>query len=884
MKCRLNKILLISFVAILGLARVAPAQVTGSNDSIPLADALSRIGGHYHTHILFKQEWVQGLRTVMPPYFYGLGQDLNYVLDNRPFSYYNYHNQYIILYRNNNAGMMRSRGRNISAVYSKILYRLEGKVLSEKEETPVIGATVFINELDTGTITNINGFFHFTLPEGNYTLTIKSVGFVEQTENVDLSDNKSVKYYLPNEVLQLNEVVISGRAEENVNESAMGVSKLNVKNLRVQPNFMGEADIVKSLLMLPGVTTVGEAASGFNVRGGSADQNLVIMDGAPLFNSSHVFGLFSTFNEDLVDNVTLIRSGIPPRYGDRLSSVLDVNTKTRQVNRFSGNGGIGLFSSHLALSIPVIKDKLSILTGGRILYSDYLLHLLKNSEISHSSAFFYDGNIKVNYRIKKGSQLFYSFYKSYDKFKLPSDTLYSWGTENHSVTYNQLIGKKLVVNAIGVLAKYNYGLSESMPKVAFNWNAGIYDKNLKLEFFYIPGESHKIDFGGSMAWYTFIPGSLTSGPKSIINPFLQEDLYARESYIYASDEFDLFKFLRIMAGLRVADFSQVGPGTIHLYEPGIPRSLDTQTGSKTYGQGKKINDNYGIEPRLSFRFLLNSENSIKLSYNRLYQYIQQISNTTAITPIDLWFPSGAYLKPQRCDQVSLGFFKNFHVDKFETSAEIYYKWLDNVIDYKNGAELFLNPNVETELLQGKGKAYGLELSARKNIGRVTGWASYSYSRSLRKIAGPTPDETINGGNFYPSNYDMPNDFKFTLIYQINRRWNVAWNYVFSTGRPTTYPMSKYEVDKITIANYGNRNLERLPDYHRLDFSVTMKGNNRKNKLWDANWSFTVYNVYFRQNAYSVYFKPIPGSRIPQAYKYTILGTIIPSLAYNFRFL
>ena len=819
----------------------------------------------------------------MPPFFYSPDKDLNYILKNVPVSFYNYKNRYIILYRDNAALGTRFNGAG-NSLYSNIKYRLEGRVLAENDETPVIGATVYINELDTGTITNISGFYRFRLPAGDYTITVKSVGFVDQTQQVSLDDNKHVNINLYNEVRQLNEVVISGQAEANVNESTMGISKLNIKTIKDQPAFMGEVDVIRSLLMLPGVSSVGEASSGFNVRGGSADQNLVLLDGAPLFNSSHVFGLFSTFNQDLVGNVTLMRSGIPPEYGGRLSSVLNVKTKTDQVNRFSGEGGIGLFASRLTVQVPVIRDRLTVIAGGRGLYSDFLLGSLNNTVLKNSSAFFYDANVKVNFKIHKGSQLFYTFYESYDQFRLPSDTLYSWGTQNHSLIFNQLIGKNLVLNVTGVLAKYSYGISEDQPQIKYNWDAGIDYRSTKIDFYYQLNQSNHVDFGASIAWYKFNPGSLVVGPESIINPIQQDNQFGRESYAYLSDEFDLNSFIRVMAGLRYSLFSRIGPGTVSLYEQGAPRESSTLTGSKDYSKGQTISTDQGLEPRVSLRFLLNELNSIKLSYNRLYQYIQQISNTASITPIDLWYPTGPYLDPQRCDQLSVGYFRNFNLDKYEASAEIYYKWLDNVVDYKNGSQLFLNPNIETVLLQGTGKVYGLELSLKKNLGRVTGSLSYTYSRSFRKIIGDTPEETINEGKYFPSYYDIPHDFKITAVYKINRRWSMSGNFVFNTGRPATFPLSKYEIDKIVVANYTERNLQRIPDYHRLDFSVNLKGNNKKNKLWDSSWSFTVYNLYARKNAYSIYFKPVPGSRIPQAYKYTILGTIIPSIAYNFRFL
>ncbi len=868
-----------------GFSPAAYSQAGASSDSIPLTRAVSLIHEHYQVDFIYKTEWFDPYKTLMPSGFSGLEHDLGFVLKGLPFSFINYKDIFIIFYKNQEAALnMYDTSYRPAATGPDILYKLDGMVVDVKDETPVIGATVYIPALKKGTVTDINGSFRFNLPAGTYYMQIQSVGYVSQTEKVVIDKDQSKTFFLPKEVHLLNEVVISGKPNENIYETMAGLSRLSVSEMDVQPALMGETDIIKSILMLQGVSTVGEAATGFNVRGGSADQNLVIMDEAPLFNSSHVFGLFSTFNEDMVDQVTLMRSGIPPRYGGRLSSVLEVKTKSNQVNRLAGEGGIGLFASRLTLEVPVIKDHLTILAGGRSLYSDFLLGMINNKSIKNSNAFFYDGNIKMNLKIMKSSQVFYTFYKSYDQFKLPTDTLFRWGSENHSLTYNQLIGKKLAVNLTGVYCKYRYGMSEDMPRIAFDWNAGIDYKEAKVNFFYQPDKSNRIDFGGGTAWYKFIQGSLVPGKESSLYPVKIEDMYGQEKYAYASDEFDLFSFIRIMAGVRYSQFSQTGPGTIHIYQAGVPESRETITGSRVYGKGEKISNDQGLAPRLAVRILINDMNSVKLSYNRQYQYIQQLSNTTGVTPIDLWFPSGAYLRPQMGDQVSLGYFRNFHLNTYEASLEVYYKKLYNQIDYKNGAELLVNPDVESEILQGDGRAFGLEFYVKKNLGRLTGMVSYTYARTLRRMKGPTAEETINDGNYYPAPFDIPNDFKITASYKLNRRWYASGNFVYNTGHPATFPVVKYQDDYIVIAQYSDRNLERIPDYHRLDLSITMKGNNRRNKFLDANWTFTLYNVYARKNAYLIYFKPIPGTEVPQGFKYSFLGTIIPSLSYNFRFL
>ncbi len=865
-----------------------PVQVRGQaiskTDSISLQQALEKIKSHYDLKILYKPEWIKDMKVFPPGNFSGIEKDMNNVLTGTGLTFYNYKNLYLVLYHGSIAGSTENLPGRHQKNYSNIIYLLSGQVLSEKEETPILGATVFIQELDTGTVTDINGFFRFSIPEGSYSLDIKSVGYIEQHESIALTENTDKKFYLPTEVVQLNEVVVKGKAQDfNVN-NLTGVTILSSRSLKEQPPFMGEADVIHGLLMLPGVTSVGEASPGFNVRGGNADENLVLLDGAPIYNNSHVFGLFSGFNNDMVDNVTLLRAGIPARYGGRISSVLDVETYPGQVNRFTGVGGIGLFDSRLALKIPVIKDRLTLVTGGRISYSDYLLHLVNNIQIKNSSAFFYDGNVKMNFKISGQSQVRYSYYSSYDNFRIPFDTLYHWSTVNHSISFNQLIGKKLVVNAEAVLANYNYGLNSDARTSSFTWKAGIADKELRIDSYYQPWKSHRIEFGIGSGWHTYSPGALNPGESSSINRIIIPEMHSRDLSGYAEDEFDLSPSVTIMGGLRYTYYSLLGPGDVNQYEAGLPKSDLTLTGSEHFDKGKSIRNYSSLSPRFSIRFLMNNNSSVKISYNRMYQYIQVITNTAAITPISLWLPSGPYILPQWGDEASIGYFRNFNDNTIETSAEIYFKRMGHIVDYKDGADLFQNPNIENQVLEGKGRAYGIELYAKKDFGRVTGWLSYTYSRSLIQVKGPTPEETINEGKYYPANYDRPNDFKMTAIYRINRRWNISGNFIFSTGRPVTYPSAKYEIDNITIANFGDRNLDRTPDYNRLDLSVTLNGNNKKNKWWEGSWTFSIYNVYARENAYSVFFKPKAGTKLPQAYQYSILGTALPSLTYNFRFL
>ena len=846
---------------------------------------LNKIGARYGVNILGKEEWFEGLHTVDPGVYQGIDRDLLRILRGTGLTFMNYRDYLVIIYIDkSNPGRYQDFSSG-ARTYLNRIYRFSGQVLADKDDEPVIGATIYIEELDTGTITDINGYFRLNIPSGKYSVAVKSVGFIDQEIDLELVENIDRIISLPNEIIQLKEVVISeSGGDRNISETAMGLFRINMKSLQSQPAFMAETDVVRGLLLLPGVSSAGEAATGFNVRGGNTDQNLVLLDDAPVYNASHIFGMFSVFNQDVIREASLQHSGLSARYGGRVSSVLDVKTKNNIPNRFRGCGGIGLFASRLAFEMPIQKEKISLMAGGRISYSDYLLNYVPNKMISNSSAFFYDTNIKLNFRINKTNYIQYSFFNYFDRFKLPFDTLYDWGTMNHSVQYNRLIGEKMVINLSGSSARYDYGITGNGRRMEFNWAAGVHQEDVKADIYYAPGNIHTIELGGGMTWYTFLPGNLTGGENSAVLPVDLENERGREYFAYIGDELSIIKSLRVSAGLRYSNYGYLGPQTVYEYDPEVPRDEETITGSVSYARGKEIVVYDGWEPRLSMRWSFGNLSSAKASLSRMYQYMHLVSNSLAVSPVDLWKACDPYILPLRADQVSLGYFRNFNNNSIETSVEIYYKRMEGIVDYKDGAELFLNPYVDAGLLQGKGRAYGVELLFKKNAGRITGWASYTFSRTERKVSGQSFSETINGGKYYPSNYDKPNDLKLAVNYQVNRRWSLAGNFVYNTGKPATYPQSKYLVDNFVIANYGARNHQRIPDYHRLDFSVNLKGNHKKNKFWEGGWTFSVYNVYGRNNAYSIYFKPIAGSRLPQAYKYSLLGSAFPAITYNFNFL
>lgn len=760
---------------------------------------------------------------------------------------------------------------------------VSGYVLTLNSEEALIGSTVYIHQLDTGTAADENGYYSITIPTGVYSFQANSVGLEPQTQQLIITKDTTLNFSLADRVITLSEVVVRDEAEDqNVSDIAVGRTKLDMMTMQGIPAFLGEVDVVRSILLLPGVSSVGEGATGFNVRGGSVDQNLILIDETPIFNVSHLFGIFSAFNQDIVQDVTLLKGGIPARYGGRLSSVLDVKTKEHYSDKFSGKGGIGLIASRLTLDIPLIKEKLSVTVGGRISYSDYLMRQLPDPELKNSSAWFYDANLKVNYKINRKNTMHFSYYSSQDKFKLPSDTSYHWGTNNMSLRWNHLFGENLVGNFTALISKYKYGVGNKDEKYAFDWDAGVDNKSVKVDFTWLAGEKNKVDFGGSYIRFSFLQGDLTPGPLSSVIPISIPDDYANEFAVYLGDEWDISDNYSIMAGLRYSFFQNVGPSEVNIYEEGLPKSSNTLIDVQSYSQGEVINSYGGLEPRFSFRFALPLNSSIKLSYNRMYQYIHLLSNTMAVTPIDLWKPSGLYIRPEYSNQYSIGYFKNFLENSLETSVELYYKDITDLLDYKDGARLVLNKYIDEELLHGDGRAYGIEFFIRKKIGRLTGWVAYTYSRTERKVIGLNEDETINFGEYYPAYYDRPHDFTLTGHYKITRRWSFSANYVFMSGRPVTYPESKYIIDRFTVAGYGERNKYRTPNYHRLDISITLDGNLKRNKKWDGSWTFSVYNLFARKNAYSVYFRAF-NNAVPEAYKLSVIGTAFPSITYNFKF-
>ena len=759
---------------------------------------------------------------------------------------------------------------------------LAGYIRSVKTGEPVIGASVLIEKPLTGVATDGNGYYSLTLPKGTQQLRIRSIGMKSIDRNILLHSDGKLNIEMDEDVLPLKEVIVQSEKDERVLGLQMGLEKIDIKTMKQIPVALGEVDILKAVLTLPGVQSVGEATVGFNVRGGATDQNLILFNDATIYNPSHLFGFFSAFNADLIKNVELYKSGIPAEYGGRISSVLDISTREGNKRKWSGSGGISPITGRFALEGPIIKDKSSFLIGGRSTYSDWLLKQIPSSNFQNSKASFYDLNLALTHEINSKNNLYISGYISNDRFKLQGDTAYSYSNQAASIKWRHIFTNKLVGTITTTYSGYDYTISSSKnPVNAFDLAYTIDQLNTKADFNYYLSSRHTIGFGTGIIRYKLAPGSLQPiGNESLVVPDVLQNEQALESSVYLGDNFEVTPQLSVYGGLRYSFFQNRGPRDLFVYQPGSPKDVSTIIDTVSFPSGKKVSNSSGPEIRLSARYSVSRSTSVKVSYNRLRQYIQMLSNTTAIAPTDIWKLSDPYVKPLIGDQFSVGYYHSMK-KSLEFSLEAYYKIMHNFLDYKGGAELILNHHIETDVLNAEGKAYGIELLVKKTSGKINGWLSYTYSRSLLKTAGETDSETINRGEYYPSNYDKPHAVNVIGNYKFNRRFSMSLNVVYSTGRPITLPVAKYTLEGSSRLLYSDRNQYRIPDYFRSDFSLNIEGNHKIKKLAHSSWSVSVYNLTGRRNAYSVYFTSENG--VVKGYKLSIFGSAIPTITYNFKF-
>jgi hypothetical protein len=758
-----------------------------------------------------------------------------------------------------------------------------GLITDTKTGEAIVGASVFIEKSGTGVATDPFGRYTLSLPKGRHQLTIKSIGMKTSTRNIMLYGNGKLDVEVVEDITPLKEVVVESERDARVTGMEMGMEKLDIKVMKQMPLVLGETDIMKVVLTLPGVQSVGEGTTGLNVRGGTTSQNLILFNDAVVFNPSHVFGFFSTFNPDVIKNVELYKSGISADYGGRLSSVMDVSAREGNLKKFSGSGGISPVTGRFMLEGPILKEKASFLIGVRSTYSDWLMKQLNTERLRQSDASFYDITSNVTYKINDNNNLSFNAYWSHDDFKLASDTLYQYSDRNASLKWKHVFNQQLFGTFTGSYSRYRYNVNSDLnPVNAFDMSFGVGQMNAKADMTWMYTPQHTITGGFSTIYYKLAPGDLDpSGEESLVLPVHLQHEQASESALYVGDNFEINPKLSLYAGLRYSFFRNLGPKESYVYLDGLPLSVSTITDTIQHGAGKTTAKYAGFEPRASLRYILTNSSSLKFSFNRLRQYIQVLSNTVTISPTDIWKLSDAHIRPQVGNQVSVGLYKNLKGNMIETSAEVYYKRIESTIDYKNGAMLLLNSHLETDVLAARGKAYGVELMIKKSAGRLNGWLSYTYSRTFLQTKGEYESETVNGGKYYPSNYDKPHAVNFISNYKFSRRINFSFNTVYSTGRPITIPVAKYEIGGVSRVFYSDRNQYRIPDYFRIDASLNLEGNHKVKKLAHSSWTLAVYNLTGRNNAYSVFFTSQEG--VIKGYKMSVFAHAIPTLTFNFKF-
>ncbi|HHM21743.1 MAG TPA: TonB-dependent receptor [Bacteroidetes bacterium] len=752
-----------------------------------------------------------------------------------------------------------------------------------ENKKPLIGASVLVIEKGGGDVTDKNGRAKLSLQNGIHTLTISYLGYETISEKIRVVGPGLVRFRLTTSAQTMQEIIIEAAADKNVKSTDVGKQVMSIEKIEALPPFVGEPDILKSITLLPGVSTVGEASAGFNVRGSNVDQNLILLGGAPLYNPSHLFGYFSAFNTELLQDVSIYKGGIPANYGGRASSIIDLRFKRGNQEKWEGKSSIGLIAAKTSVGGPVFTNKLTLMLAGRTTYSNWLLKEIKDVKISQSEAGFYDVNAILDYDFTDDFSVRYSFYRSFDKFNLAGDNRFSWSNQNHVVSFNKSFKGKFLINLQAVQANYHFTIFDDDPFSSFRLDSRIRDEGINLGLKYFFNEKDNIAIGVQTKLVHIQPGDLEgTNPESPVPPVTVESEKANESGIYFQHNIELGRFVGLSYGLRYNEFRLLGPNAIPVYAEILPRNEENIVSFTEYADGETIQKYTGLEPRISLRLLIDDNTSFKAGYNRMFQYIHLISNTTTIAPTDVWKLSDPYIKPQEVIQYSAGIFRNFKNNSVEASVEFFYKDIKNIIDYKDGATLLLNNNLESDLLNGKGEAYGVELYLEKKKGDFTGWISYTFSRSTRRVIGSYPEETINDGEWYNASYDKPHNFSLVGDYQLGKRTKLSAIFTYSTGRPVTYPVAKFDYfGGGNIAYYDKRNGNRAPDYHRLDLNLAFGFNNDK-KWLAGDFILSVYNVYGRKNAFSVFFDDVPGAP-PQAFRLSVLGIPFPSLSYQFKF-
>jgi hypothetical protein len=750
---------------------------------------------------------------------------------------------------------------------------ISGFVRDLKTGESINGAVIYPKEKpNLGITSNSYGYFSLSLPAGNYTIIIQYLGYKTKAITMDLKENLTLNVDLEEESIALKEITVTGERNNSNTGSNTLISKISVKEIQTIPVILGEKDILKTIQLMPGVSPAGEGNAGFYVRGGGVDQNLILLDEAPVYNPSHLLGFFSTFNSDAIKDITLYKGGFPAEYGGRLSSVVDIKMNEGNNKEFHLSGGIGLIASRLAVEGPILKGKGSFMIAARRTYADIFLRFLPrggpDSIASKSTLYFYDLNMKANYQFSSKDRLYFSCYLGRDNFNLGGTVGLNWGNITATTRWNHVFSEKIFSNTSLIFSQYNYKFDVAVGTRTMNVISEIKDWNLKEDLHYYLNSNNTIKIGFNSIYHTFVPSKVDS--TVFFHVRSMDNRYALENAVYISDEQTITKQLKATYGLRYSIFSSIGPGTVYTYDE-VADVVD----SATYPKGKIFNTYGGFEPRILLNYIISDSVSVKASYARTRQYIHLLSNTTSSTPFDLWVPSNINILPEIADQYTLGYFRNFSNNMFETSVELYYKNLKNQIDYRNGANLILNNKVESQLVFGKGWGYGAEFLIRKKYGKMTGWISYTWSKTKRQF------KEINNGDPFLAKQDRPNNIAIVGMYELNPHLTFSATWIYYSGNAVTFPSGRYVVDRNVIPYYTGRNGYRMPDYHRLDIGVTWQ--RKKFKKFESNWNFSIYNVYARENAYAINFQPDPKDPTKMQAVQLSLFRFVPAVTYNFRF-
>ncbi|MEM8526400.1 MAG: TonB-dependent receptor [Bacteroidota bacterium] len=757
-------------------------------------------------------------------------------------------------------------------LFSQSKFTISGRITDASNGEDLIGATVAVTDSDgTGAMTNIYGFYSLTLEEGNYQLVYQYLGYQNKTVELDLKEDVTLDIELATNAQELEEVVVTAeREDQNITDNQGSVTRLDVKEIENVPVLFGERDVLKVVQLNPGIKSAGEGNSGFYVRGGGLDQNLILLDEAPVYNPSHLLGFFSVFNSDALKNVTVFKGGMAAEYGGRTSSVMDIRMKDGNSKEFSAEGGIGLIASRLTLEAPIVKDKGSFMISGRRTYADLFLGLSGNEDLDGTQLYFYDLNLKANYKITEKDRIFLSGYFGRDNFGFGEDFGFNWGNATGTLRWNHLFSNKLFSNTSLIYSNYDYEFSFGRGEDVIGLGSVIEDLNIKQDFTYFPNDRNTIKFGANLIDHEIQPGNLVAGENSGFTAEDAEPKHALEGAIYLQNEQKVNDRLSLNYGLRYSLFDYRGEGPAYEFDENGRILSQTE-----YEKGESIQFYHGLEPRLSANYLLDGKSSLKLGFNRNYQYIHLLSNATSSTPTDVWIPSSNNIEPQIADQISLGYFRNFSDNMFETSVEVYYKDMQNVIDYRNGANLFFNDEIEGDLVYGDGRAFGAEFYIKKTKGKLTGWISYTLSRTLRQF------DEINNGEEFPARQDRIHDIAIVALYDLSPKLKLSANWVYNTGDAVTFPSGRYQIDGKVVPYYTERNGHRMPDYHRMDLGLTWI--TKKTERFEGSWNFSIYNTYGRENAFSINFQPSEGDASQTEAVQLSLFRWVPSATYNFKF-